>query len=182
LNNVRDLSLHILDLIENSIRAKARTVVVRIVIDRPADMLKLAIEDDGKGLGDISPQAAANPFYTTKSGKKTGLGLSLLKAAAQRAGGDMTIGRSSLGGVAVEATMQFSHIDRTPIGDLADTFAAVACTNQQLDLRLELRCGANEFSMSSAQVVSKCPDTLAVANEVCERIKAGLSSREFCLA
>ncbi len=179
---MRDLSLHILDLIENSIRAKARTVVVRIVVDQASDVLKLAIEDDGKGLGDVSPQAAANPFYTTKSGKKTGLGLSLLKAAAQRAGGDMTIGRSPLGGVAVEATMQYSHIDRTPMGNLADTFAAVACTNQQLDLRLDLRCGTKEFSLSSADVVAKCQGTLEVANAVCEQIKAGLSSREFCLA
>ena len=130
---MRELSLHILDLIENSVRVEASVVRVSVIEDREEDTLTIMVEDNGPGLN-VAPEVAADPFYTTSQGKRTGLGLSLFRAAAERAGGTMRVGRSELGGVAVEVVMQLSHIDRTPLGDLPATLSTVVCTNPHLDL------------------------------------------------
>jgi len=87
---VRDLSLHLLDLLENSMKAGA-TVVAVTVAERPeADRLRLVVEDNGPGLG-VPPAAATDPFYTTGLGKRTGLGLSPFHAAAEQAGGSLSL-------------------------------------------------------------------------------------------
>jgi anti-sigma regulatory factor (Ser/Thr protein kinase) len=117
---VRDLSLHILDVMENSIRAGATAISLTVAEDPEQDRLTIIVEDNGPGLS-VPPDVATDPFYTTKNGKRTGLGLSLLRATAEQAGGKLTLRRSELGGLAVEAAMQLSHVDRSPLGDLAAT-------------------------------------------------------------
>jgi signal transduction histidine kinase len=131
---LRDLSLHILDLIENSIAAGATIIRVSIEQRLRGDEMVIAVEDNGHGLS-VLPDKAMDPFFTTKSGKHTGLGLSLLKAAAERAGGALSLSRSKLGGLAVEAVMQIHHVDRSPLGDIATTISSMACTNPEIDLR-----------------------------------------------
>ena len=98
---MHDLSLYLLDIIENSVRAGATRISVGVAADRAADSLAITVEDDGPGLPRRRSEAL-DPFYTTKKGKKTGLGLSLFSQAAEAAGGGLSVGRSAdLGGVAV---------------------------------------------------------------------------------
>jgi signal transduction histidine kinase len=99
---VHDLSLYLLDIIENSVRAGATVIATSITASRADDTLTITVEDDGPGLP-IAPEQVMDPFFTTKAGKKTGLGLSLFRQAAEAAGGELTLGESAeLGGVAVE--------------------------------------------------------------------------------
>jgi signal transduction histidine kinase len=136
---MHDLSLYLLEVLENSTRAGASHVDVELVIDHAADELCLAVDDDGHGLT-TTPEQALDPFYTTKPGKKTGLGLSLLKADAQAAGGDLRIGPSpNLGGVRVEAFMRLSHVDRPPLGDVATSIVVTAATNPAVTFTVSLR-------------------------------------------
>jgi signal transduction histidine kinase len=136
---VHDLSLYLLEVLENSIRADAKRVDVGLVMDRGTDELRLTVDDDGRGLS-ATPEQVLDPFYTTKPGKKTGLGLSLLKADAQAAGGDLTIEPSpTLGGVRVEALMSLAHVDRLPLGDIAATIAVTAVTNPDVAFTVTLR-------------------------------------------
>ena len=130
---MRDLSLHILDMIENSIRAGASEVRIAISEDVPADLLKITIDDNGPGL-DVPERVMVDPFYTTKKGKRIGLGLSLFREAAVQAGGDLRLRRSDLGGLAVEVVMGLQHVDRPPLGDIAGMVSAVVCTNPDLAL------------------------------------------------
>ena len=178
---MRDLSLHLLDLIENSIRAEATIVAVTVIEDAVRDMLKLVVEDNGPGLS-VPPKVAMDPFFTTKEGKRTGLGLSLIQGAAERAGGGVELARSPLGGLAVTATMQLSHVDRSPMGDLAATISSIVCTNPGIDLRCRFNVGKGEWEVCSSEVAKELPMTerggLAVARRVSERIKAGLASTE----
>jgi K+-sensing histidine kinase KdpD len=147
---VRELSLHLLDVVENSIRAGATVVAIGVEVDRAADTLRLTIEDDGPGFV-VSPDVAADPFFTTKSGKKTGLGLSLFRAAAERAAGTMGLGRSKLGGAKVAASMKLSHVDRSPLGDLATTIASIVAANDRLDVRLTLIGETAKEEIATAQ-------------------------------
>jgi anti-sigma regulatory factor (Ser/Thr protein kinase) len=176
---MRELSLHILDLIENSVRAGVTVVSLLIEEDHAKDVLKICVEDNGCGL-QVSPDVATHPFYTTKNGKRVGLGLSLFQAAAQRAGGGLTLGKSALGGLAVTVTMRLSHVDRTPMGNLAGTLSSVACTNPGIDLRCRLRVDGREHAVSAFEVAKELnfgePQGLAVARRISEEIKGAIVS------
>jgi anti-sigma regulatory factor (Ser/Thr protein kinase) len=178
---MRDISLHILDLIENSLRAGATIVSVNIARDSQKGTLNVSVEDNGSGFS-VSPDEAVDPFYTTKSGKRTGLGLSLFAAAAERAAGKLEITRSRLGGACVAATMALSHVDRSPMGDLASTLSSVVCTNPQLDLRFKFSAGDREFALRVVEVVKEVPESencgLTAARKVLDRIRSGLAQFE----
>ena len=173
---MRDLSLHLVDLIENSCRAQAAVISVSLEVSSREGLVTIRIEDDGPGFS-APPDVVLDPFYTTKSGKRTGLGLSLFQSAAERAGGGMTVGRSPLGGALVEARLQLSHPDRAPLGDLAATFATMAATNPDRDLRLRLVSEKGEFRVSTRQVADGLlggrAGPVAVAREVSKLVRAG---------
>ena len=135
---MHDISLYLLELLENSIRAGAKQVEISLLMDEEANELRLTVDDDGPGLG-ASPERVLDPFYTTRPGKKTGLGLSLLKADARAAGGDLLLGPSlTLGGTRVDAHMDLRHVDRVPLGDVGSTIAVTAVTNPGVHLSVSL--------------------------------------------
>jgi len=149
-----ELSLHILDLIENSINAEADEVCVSLEINEADNLLTLSIEDNGKGF-DVDLDELFDPFYTTKTFKVVGLGLSLAKNAAERAGGEIQIGKSeNLGGAKVTLTFQISHADMIPMGDLGSVIAGVFLTNPNVniqikiiqDKQLKFICNTKEYS------------------------------------
>jgi len=154
---VRDLSLHILDLVENSIRAEASIIAVTVDQQPDRDLLRIIIEDNGPGLN-VPPDKAVDPFYTTKSGKRTGLGLSLFKATAELAGGTLTLSQSPLGGLAVEATMQLRHIDRLPLGDLSASLFSVALTNPHIDFWCRLIAGSTDREIRLSEMSDELPE------------------------
>ncbi len=123
---------------ENAIRAGATVIEVAVEEEPERDLLSVAVEDNGPGLP-VAADIAADPFFTTKEGKKTGLGLGMLKFRAEQAGGSFRLEKSCLGGLAVRATMPLSSVDRSPLGDLAATVASVVCTNPEVELRSRLR-------------------------------------------
>jgi len=169
---MHDLSLYILEMVENSLRAGAGTVAVRVWIEPSRDELSIVVEDDGPGL-DVSPEQATDPFFTTKTGKKTGLGLPLFREAAEAAGGHLTMRRSSeLGGVAIEAILGLSHIDRPPLGDVVETVAVMAVTNPQASLSLEVGAGADTCLAQGGELAAFGPTAAR-----CAAILAGADAR-----
>jgi signal transduction histidine kinase len=168
---LRELSLHILDLIENSVRAGASVVFIDVTADSTADLLHICVEDNGPGFG-VPVETAFDPFYTTKEGKKMGLGLSLFRGAAQRASGEVWAGRSDmLGGAAIRATMRLTHVDRSPLGDLGGTLAGMVCTNPEIDFRISLHLEGRQHFLSSAQIFEESGyDSLEAAEKVNESI------------
>lgn len=154
---MRDLSLHILDLAENSVRAGASVVAVTVEGSVAEDRLRIAVEDDGPGFAVVS-DVALDPFYTTKGGKRIGLGLSLMQGAAERAGGTLVLGRSaSLGGALVEATMRLGHVDRSPLGDLGATISSMVATHPEMDVRFRWAFDGRELALSSREVRAELP-------------------------
>jgi hypothetical protein len=173
---MRDLSLHLLDLAENAVRAGARVIEVMLSIDPSKNRMKLSVEDDGPGI-DMPLEEAADPFFTTKSGKKTGLGLALFRAAAERAGGRMWIGRSALGGAAVGAEMQTDHIDLAPLGDFGGTIASIAMTCPGMDLRFRARGPGLERTVRLADAPRgpDGPDPIAAAAWMEKQVAAAVA-------
>ena len=151
---MHDLSLYLLDVLENSVRAGATTISVGIAADHPADTLLISVEDDGPGLP-VTPDEALDPFFTTKQGKKTGLGLSLFRQAAEAAGGGLSVGRSDrLGGVAVRAWMGLADVDRPPLGDVAASLTTMAMVSPEIEFRVELADGPDHVLLRGAELQS----------------------------
>lgn len=118
---MRELSLHILDILQNSVEAGATLVELSIVEDLTADRLTIAVRDNGRGITPDKLPHVFDPFYTSRKTRHVGLGLPLLRAAAERCGGDATI-RSQVGvGTVLTVIFQLSHIDRAPLGDMTGT-------------------------------------------------------------
>jgi hypothetical protein len=193
---LRDLSLHLLDLLENAVTAGASRVAVEIALEPERNLLRITVEDNGPGLC-VSAEQATNPFYTTKKGKKTGLGLSLFRFRIEQAGGELALERSSLGGLAVRASIGLSHVDRNPIGDLASTISSVLAANPQLMLSLCIRVDGRKQIITSSDAALEliAPDgsvipsetfanlsvarPMTVARQMYLKIKAGLAALQI---
>ena len=118
---MRELALHILDIAHNSVSAKAKNITLTVDEDSIADRLHISIEDDGAGMDESMVARVTDPFTTTRTTRNVGLGIPLLKAAAEACGGYLKI-KSSLGvGTRIDVEFQRSHIDRMPLGNIADT-------------------------------------------------------------
>ena len=138
---MQDLSLHILDVVENSLRSKARLVEILLIEDLERDVLVLQIKDDGRGMDPEMLNRATDPFFTSKADKKVGLGLALLAQAAREAGGTFDIASSRGVGTTVRAVFRNSHPDRKPLGDMAATLQALVGGNPDVDFLYEHRKG-----------------------------------------
>ena len=158
---MHDLSLYLLDVIENSVRAGASVVATTIVADRAAGTLVIDVQDDGPGLP-VQAEAAMDPFYTTKQHKKTGLGLSLFRQAAEDAGGGLTVGHSDeLGGVAVHAWLALDNLDRPPLGDVATSILTMVATNPDIDFRVHLVDGDERVEVHGSELPQRLPALVA---------------------
>ncbi len=119
---MKELSLNILDITENSVKAGARLTEISIIEN--SDTLTMIIKDDGCGMSDEILKTVENPFYTTRTTRKVGLGIPLLKMAAEMTGGDVKIISSTAHhnhGTTVTATFFKNHLDFTPLGDIKET-------------------------------------------------------------
>lgn len=134
---MEDLSLHILDIAENAVAAGARNIVITITEDCAGDSLTVEVSDDGSGMKKSVADSAMDPFTTSRTTRRVGLGLPLLLEAARAANGGAEIESRAGRGTRVKATFQLSHVDRKPLGDMAETVAALLATCDDIDIRYE---------------------------------------------
>lgn len=118
---LRELALHVLDIAENSVQAGAKNITIRIKEDESKDRLVLEILDDGKGMDEDAVQKVIDPFITSRTTRKVGLGIPFLKAASEACNGNFHIESEVGKGTKVFAEFQRSHIDRMPLGDIQNT-------------------------------------------------------------
>lgn len=132
---MEDLSLHIMDIAENSLRAGAKNIKIRLIEDN--NMLKLEIEDNGTGMSEEYRNKAINPFFTTKQGKKIGLGLSFLAQSSKEAGGDTKIESEPDKGTKIIATFDLKNIDMKPLGDMKKTMECLKFAHPDVQFSFE---------------------------------------------
>lgn len=126
---MQDLSLHILDVVENSIDAGAKRVEITIDENTKKNLLIVKIKDDGEGMNKKTLAKALDPFFTTKKTRRIGLGLSMLAQATKEAEGSFDITSKKGKGTKVTAKFVYDHIDRKPIGNMAETIIALVASN-----------------------------------------------------
>jgi len=156
---MQDLSLHILDVVENSVRAEARTIEITVVEDNERDRLSLEIKDDGRGMDEEMRARALDPFFTTRTTRRVGLGLPLLAQAAREGGGAFELESAPGRGTTIRVSFQLSHPDRKPLGDLAATLGAILAGRPDLQLRFDYeRDGETVASLDSRQPAGDIPE------------------------
>ncbi len=133
---MEDLSLHILDIAENSINAGATKIVIRIAEDHGKDNCSLSVEDDGRGMDKETLLKSEDPFFTCgdnrKKKKRFGLGIPLLKQAATECGGEFRLDSEPGRGTTLFASFRCSHIDRKPLGDIGATMLSMMCGHPEI--------------------------------------------------
>ena len=134
---MEDLSLHILDIAENSLRAGAKSVKIKLIENRKENKLTLKFEDNGHGMDEKTLKSAANPFFTTKKGKKFGLGIPFLSQASEEAGGSVTVESNSNKGTRITATFDMNNIDMKPIGDIDKTIRVLKASHPEVNFSFE---------------------------------------------
>ena len=148
---MQELSLNVLDVAENSVRADASLVEITVEEDTAAGWLTIVIRDNGKGMTPEQVQTVIDPFYTTRTTRKVGLGVPFFRMAAQLSGGDLTI-QSRVGeGTAVTATVGLTSIDRMPLGGINGTIATLVQCNPGIDWLYTRRKDGREMVMDTRQ-------------------------------
>ena len=149
---MEELSLHILDLVQNSIGAGAGCIGIVIEEDLALDRFLLEIYDDGSGMSREFVAHALNPFTTTRTTRRVGLGLSLLEMAARQCNGGVEIDSEPGKGTRVRALFKHSHWDRAPLGNIKATLIAIISANPQLRLVYRHQVNDRSFSLDTSEV------------------------------
>ena len=176
---MQELSLNILDVAENSVRAGATLTTILVDEQPQQDLLTIQIADNGCGMSEEQVQRVTDPFFTTRTTRKVGLGVPLLKMAAELAGGSFSI-RSKLGeGTTTTATFQLGHIDRMPLGDVAATICTLVQCNPEIDFVYTYRRGEREFSADTRQFRQILGDVPFDTPEVSDYIREYLNENKL---
>lgn len=155
---MKELSLHLLDIAENSVAAGATQIRISVDEDVSADRLRMRVEDNGRGMDAQTAARVIDPFFTSRSTRKVGLGIPLLKAAAEACGGCFQIDSTPGAGTTLTVEFQHSHIDRMPLGDLAGTWLTLLISAPQINWLFEYQAGAERFWLESAEITAVLGD------------------------
>ena len=175
---MRELSLNILDIAENSVKAGATLVTIEVLVE--GNVLTVAVTDDGCGMTPEFVRKVTDPFVTTRKTRKVGMGLPLLKMEAELAGGGLEIDSAPGKGTRVAATFAVDHIDRPPLGDLADTVAALLADSsenggREIDFVFVYRVEKREFCFDTRELKRELEGADAGSAEVLRFVRALLS-------
>lgn len=155
---MRELSLHILDIVQNSLAANATRIEISIREDKTRDILEISLVDNGKGMTEEELNKVIDPFYTSRTTRKVGLGIPLFKANAESCNGQFQI-KSQLGkGTQVFASFQHSHIDRVPLGDIIGTIISILAVNPEIELLLKHDYNGQIFVFDSEEIKETLED------------------------
>lgn len=129
---MRDLSLHILDIAQNSIRAEATCIKLIIEENISKNLFEIVIEDNGIGMEDVIKESVTNPFTTTRTSRKVGLGIPFLKQICEECEGSLSIESEKGKGTIIKALMRHDHIDRLPLGEIDKTLKTLIMARPQI--------------------------------------------------
>lgn len=149
---LRDKSLHLLDIIQNSISAGARNIKVALWTDCAGKELFISISDDGCGMSPEMLDSVTSPFSTSRTTRKVGLGIPLFKMSGEITGGGFNIKSKEGEGTCIEVSYVIDHIDRIPLGDLGDAICTSIMANEEIDYEISLDNSKEQLVVSTVEV------------------------------
>lgn len=155
---MKNLALHILDIVHNSIRAEASLVDIYLYQSQKKNTVELVIKDDGKGMSQEMLDKVTDPYTTSRKERKVGLGISLLKQNAEQANGNFTISSGEGRGTMINASFQLDHLDTPPPGDVIDTIVTLTTGNPKVDFIYSHITDQGEYIFDSRKVKEALDD------------------------
>ena len=168
---MKELSLHLLDVSENSMTADADLLIIHIKEDYRNNILKIVIKDNGKGMDTDQLKEVTNPFFTTKRSKRVGLGLSLLKETCERCDGKFFVDSVPKKGTEIKAQFPLNHIDLPPLGNMAVTIVALILRNLSVDIVYKHEVDDKIFIMDTREIKRQLGDIPINHPEVIRSVK-----------
>ncbi|MBE6775563.1 MAG: sensor histidine kinase [Ruminococcaceae bacterium] len=149
---MRELSLNVLDIAQNSVRAEASLIKIELIEDTRTNTLEISVSDDGKGMTPEQLASVRDPFFTTRTTRKVGMGIPLFRMAAEMTGGSFDI-ESTLGkGTKTTARFCTDHLDFTPIGDMCSTVLTLVTMNLHIDFVYTRQIDGRSFTLDTRQL------------------------------
>lgn len=155
---MRELALHILDLVQNSIEAGATSVLLEIIEDINADIMVIRVTDNGRGMDEATRRRVLDPFVTTRKTRRVGLGLPLIDMSTKRCGGSLRIISTPGQGTTVEASYRHGHLDRPPLGNMLETVKTLIIANPELDFEYRHNFNGAVFSLATRDITEALGD------------------------
>ena len=149
---MNELSLHILDICQNSIKANATLIKIIIEENTSLNQYKIIISDNGYGMNKKTLSGVADPFFTTRLTRKVGLGVSLFKMAAEMTEGDFIVESEENVGTTITANFSHNHIDRAPLGDIEETMSILILNEKGIDIYYEHILDGNTFVFDTREI------------------------------
>lgn len=149
---MKELSLHILDIVQNSITAEAKEVDIQVLEDERSNEMVIRVVDDGRGMSPEVAQKALDPYHTSRTTRRVGMGLPLFRHTAEQAGGHLEILSEVGKGSTVEARMQYDHVDRPELGDMAGVLSLLIGSNPHLRFRYHHRKNEREYLLDTREI------------------------------
>lgn len=149
---MKDLSLHILDIFQNSLRAKSTEIKVQIHLSVMENRFEFTISDNGCGMDEAMLERVKDPFFTSRTHRKVGLGIPLLYQNANLAGGDVYIESEVGKGTTLKAWFQYDNWDRPPVGDCADLMALIVSSYPNTRILFEIQTESGSYSVDSLKI------------------------------
>jgi hypothetical protein len=149
---MKEISLHILDLVQNSITAGAKCIDITVTEDISQDRLTVIISDDGCGMEAERAKLVQDPFVTSRTTRKVGLGIPLFKAGCIHCEGEFNLHSMPGAGTTISGCYRMSHIDRPPLGDIADTIYMITGSNPHMDILFTHRIDDREFVFNTKEI------------------------------
>ncbi|MEF9983476.1 MAG: ATP-binding protein [Oscillospiraceae bacterium] len=181
---MQELSLNILDVANNSIRANATLVQISIAEDSIKNLLAIKISDNGCGMDEEQLQLVQDPFFTTRTTRNVGLGIPLFKMSAIMSGGNFEISSKLNEGTCVAATYKLNHIDRVPMGDITSTFVTLVGGSPDVDFVMSycvdgncLKVDTRQFKEILGDIPLNSPEILAFISDYIKEILAPINPK-----
>lgn len=171
---MKELALHILDIVQNSISAEAQLIQIKVDENRNSDTLKIEIIDDGHGMDEELLSRVTDPFTTTRTTRRVGLGLPLLKQAAEECNGGLAITSRKNEGTRVSIWFQHSHIDRVPLGNMVDTIVTLLLNGSHFDLQYVHSVDQHQMTFDTREIRQVLGDVPLDHPDVIEWVKQSL--------
>ena len=149
---MKEISLHILDIAQNSITAGAGLIELTVTESIKEDFLEFKISDNGCGMTPEQTEAVKDPFTTSRKTRKVGLGIPLLKMAAEQTGGGIAITSEKDVGTTISARFGYSHIDRQPLGNMAETVLGLVTSHEEIDFLYVHKVEDKEYSLDTREM------------------------------
>jgi hypothetical protein len=155
---MKELSMHILDIATNSVRADATLIEIKVVEDLINDSFIFEIKDNGKGIPEAMLKTIKDPFTTSRTHRKVGLGIPLLDENCRLCEGYLTIDSSVGIGTHLKSMLKYSHIDRPPMGDIVSTVVGLITSNEDINIHYSHHYNDKEFSISTDELKTELED------------------------